>query len=258
MYEKKSSSAIYINKLWKQKTENILVFAVFGYNTIQLLPLYSMIAISDFSKTFTCSDMPTTWSVLAKSGLLGEAYLADRDALYTANIEYEKSGNIEMTEQWFLEHAQLFVKYGLTQEIIDQIVLDDLYFAPRDGVREFLEYISREDIPLVIVTSGVSDFVTTWFQKRYNYTPEIVFGNELILDAGVVVWVAEESIMTPLDKAIELESDGDEIIVIGDSSEDVFVVQGAKISIGFTDEEKGFAVQLGKEASMETVIQYLK
>lgn len=84
-----------------------------------------MLIISDFSKTFTRSDMPTTWSVLVKSGLLGEAYLADRDALYTANIEYEKSGNIEMTEQWFLEHAQLFVKYGLTQEMIDQIVIDD-------------------------------------------------------------------------------------------------------------------------------------
>ena len=131
--------------------------------------------------------MPTTWSVLAKSGLLGETYLADRDALYTANIEYEKSGNIEMTEQWFLEHAQLFVKYGLTQEMIDQIVLDDRYFAPREGVREFLDHLIREDIPLVIVTSGVSDFVTAWFLERYNYSPEIVFGNELIMDGGVVV-----------------------------------------------------------------------
>ncbi len=202
--------------------------------------------------------MPTTWSVLVKSELLGEAYLADRDALYTANIEYEKSGNIEMTEQWFLEHAQLFVKYGLTQEMIDQIVLDDRYFAPREGVREFLDHLIREDIPLVIVTSGVSDFVTAWFLERYNYSPEIVFGNELIMDGGVVVWVVEESIMSPLDKAIELESDGDEIILLGDNSEDVSVIQDAKISIGFTDEEKGFAVKLWKEASMEAVIQYLK
>ena len=71
--------------------------------------------------------------------------------------------------------------------MIDQIVLDDRYFAPRDGVRELLDYLIAEDIPLVIVTSGVSNFVTTWFQKRYNYTPEIVFGNELILDEGLVV-----------------------------------------------------------------------
>ena len=50
--------------------------------------------------------------------------------------------------------------------------------------------------------------------------------------------------MSPLDKAIELESDGDEIILLGDNSEDVSVIQDAKISIGFTDEEKGFAVKL--------------
>jgi phosphoserine phosphatase len=217
-----------------------------------------MLILSDFSKTFTRPDMPTTWSVFAKSGLLGEAYIADRDTLYAANIGYETSWNIEMTEQWFLEHAQLFVKYWLTQEMIDQIVLDDRYFAPREGVREFLDYLIREDIPLVIVTSGVSDFVTAWFLERYNYSPEIVFGNELIMDEDIVVWVVEESIMTPLDKAIELESDGDEIIVIGDSSEDVSVVQGAKISIGFTDEERGFTVKLGKDASMAAVISYLR
>ncbi len=165
-----------------------------------------------------------------------------------------------MTEQWFLEHAQLFVKYGLTQEMIDQIVIDDWYFAPREGVREFLDYLIREDIPLVIVTSGVSDFVTTWFLERYNYSPEIVFGNELIMDAGVVVWVIGDSVISPLDKAIDIEFEQgrDDIIVLGDNSEDIAVVPTAKLSIGFTDEERGFKVNLGKDASMEAVIQYLK
>jgi hypothetical protein len=35
--------------------------------------------------------MPTTWSVFAKSGILGEEYIADRDSLYAANIGYETS-----------------------------------------------------------------------------------------------------------------------------------------------------------------------
>jgi 2-hydroxy-3-keto-5-methylthiopentenyl-1-phosphate phosphatase len=92
-----------------------------------------------------------------------------------------------MTEKWFLEHAQLFAKYHLTQEMIDQIVLDDRYFAPRDGVREFLDYITQKGISLVIVTSGVSDFVIAWFRERYDYTPEMVVGNELIMEDGIVV-----------------------------------------------------------------------
>jgi hypothetical protein len=47
--------------------------------------------ISDFSKTFTRADMPTTWSVFAKSGLLGEDYIRERDKLYEENIAYEKA-----------------------------------------------------------------------------------------------------------------------------------------------------------------------
>lgn len=70
----------------------------------------------------------------------------------------------------------------------------------------------------------------------------------------------DESVISPLDKAIDIEFEqgGDDIIVLGDNSEDVSVVQGAKISIGFTDEERGFKVNLGKDASMEAMIQYLK
>jgi len=70
-----------------------------------------MLIISDFSKTFTTADMPTTWSVFVKSGLLGEQYIADRNQLYDANIHFEKEGNVEMTEKWFLSHAELFIKY---------------------------------------------------------------------------------------------------------------------------------------------------
>ena len=41
-------------------------------------------------------------------------------------------------------------------------------------------------------------------------------------------------------------------------SEDIAVVPTAKMSIGFTDEERGFTVKIGKDASMKNVIQYLK
>ncbi len=219
-----------------------------------------MLIISDFSKTFTTSDMPTTWSIFAKSGLLGDEYISERNNLYDANVHFEKEGNVEMTEKWFLAHAELFVTYWLTQDQIDQVVMDDQYFAPREGVREFLDYLISEDIPLVIVTSGITNFVTTWFQKRYNYTPEIVFGNELILEDGIVTGVEEDSITCPLDKTIDIEFEhgSDDVILLGDNTEDTQVIKNQKISIGFTDEERGFTVKLGKEGNMKDIIVYLK
>ncbi len=219
-----------------------------------------MLIISDFSKTFTRSDMPTTWSVFAKSNILWDGYNSDRDDLYTQYAHFEKEGNLEMTEEWFAEHAELFITYALTQEQIDQLVMDDRYFAPRDGVSEFLEYIAQNNISLVIVTSGISQMVMTWFQKRFNYIPDIVFGTDLLMTDGTVTDVDPDSIITPLDKSIEieLEDENESIILIWDSIEDTKVIPSAKISLGFTDEEGEFTVKLGKEGSMEDVIEYLK
>jgi hypothetical protein len=75
--------------------------------------------------------MPTTWSVFAKSEMLGDGYLTDRDTLYNEYFQFEQEGNIEKTEEWFLKHSELFAKYHLTQAMIDEIVMDDRFFAPR-------------------------------------------------------------------------------------------------------------------------------
>jgi 2-hydroxy-3-keto-5-methylthiopentenyl-1-phosphate phosphatase len=146
-----------------------------------------MIIISDFSKTFTSADTPTTWSVFAKSGILGEDYIRDRDALYEMHYPREVAGDAENTEEWFSQHIELFAKYHLTTEQIDQVVMDDRYFAPRAGVREFLDEIEAQDIALYIVSSGISYFIARWFEVRYDYAPDIIIANELIIEDGVVV-----------------------------------------------------------------------
>ena len=55
--------------------------------------------------------MPTTWSVFAKSKILGDDYTHDRDALFHKYKPLEDAQNVEETRVWFLEHARLFVKY---------------------------------------------------------------------------------------------------------------------------------------------------
>ena len=217
-----------------------------------------MILISDFSKTFTRADMPTTWSVFVKSGTLGQAYIDDRNALFDQYFHLEQEGNVEKTEEWFLEHAKLFAKYKLSQEQIDAIVQDDRYFAPRAGVAEFLAEIQEQDIPLYIVSSGISEFIARWFQLRFDYTPDIIIANDLIFENGIVIGVDADSVVCPLDKTIELEFEhGDqEIILIGDNVEDTKVVQNSTKTIGFTDEDRGFDVNLGKEGSMMDIVKY--
>lgn len=217
-----------------------------------------MILISDFSKTFTRADMPTTWSIFVKSGTLGQDYIDDRNALFDQYSHFEQEGNVAKTEEWFLEHARLFVKYGLTQDQIDAIVQDDQYFAPRDGVAEFLAEIQEQDIPLYIVSSGISEFIARWFQLRFDYTPDIIIANDLIFEEGEVVDVDVDSVICPLDKTIELEFEhGDQdIVLLGDNVEDTKVVTNPTKTLGFTDEDRGFDVNLGNEGSMIDVFPY--
>lgn len=218
-----------------------------------------MILISDFSKTFTTADMSTTWSVFTKSGTLGQAYIDERNTLFDTYAHFEREGNIEKTEEWFLKHMGLFVKYGLTLEQIDTIVMDDTYFAPRAGVAEFLEAIQEQDIPLYIVSSGISIFIERWFALRYDYTPDIIIANDLIIEDGKVIWVDNDTVICPLDKTIELEFEHCEqdIFLIGDNIADTKVVSNPAKTLWFTDEERGFDVKLGREGSMEEVLRYL-
>ncbi len=216
-----------------------------------------MIIISDFSKTFTRADMPTIWSVFVKSGVLGQAYIDDRNALFDQYFHFEQEGNITKTEEWFLKLAELFVKYHLTTEQIDTIVLDDRYFAPRDGVADFLTRIQEQDIPLYIVSSGVSSFISRWFELRFGYIPDIIIANELIIENGIVTGVEEELVICPLDKTIELEFwewiEKQDIILIGDNVEDTRVIAHPTKTIGFVDENLGFDIHLWKDASMKEI-----
>jgi hypothetical protein len=75
--------------------------------------------------------------------------------------------------------------------------------------------------------------------------------------------VEEDSITCSLDKSIDIEGEHDsapieDIILIGDNIEDTRVVQNPKLTLGFTDEERGFDIKLGKDGLMSDVIKFLK
>ncbi len=218
-----------------------------------------MIIVSDFSKTFTKSSMPTTWSVFAKSGILWEGYIHERDQLFEQYHSYELAWDVTETEEWFLRHAELFVKYELTEKQIERIVTDNNYFAPRDGVAEFLDEIQSEDISLYIVSSGISEIIAKWFKLRFDYVPDIIVANDLIIEDGKVVWVDKDSIICPLDKSIEFEFEQWEkdTILVGDALEDTQVISNYAKTIGFTDKVGVFDITLWKDASMSDILQYV-
>jgi hypothetical protein len=66
-------------------------------------------------------------------------------------------------------------------------------------------------------------------------------------------------VICPLDKTIELEFEHgeQEIILLGDNTEDTKVVVNPTKTLGFTDEERGFDVKIGREGSMVEILPYI-
>jgi HAD superfamily phosphoserine phosphatase-like hydrolase len=180
--------------------------------------------ISDFSKTFTDPSCSTTWSVFAKSGLLGSEYTAERNRLYGEYHDFELAGDLEKTKEWWGKHGELFVTYGLTKELISRIVADEKYFKPRLGLSEFFKFIQENNISLHIVSSGISQFIEEFL--RIHNAPEgiVVYGNELQLKDSQVVGFDHSSIITTLNKQdglISTNTDCDKIVLLGDDETDL-------------------------------------
>lgn len=219
--------------------------------------------ISDFSKTFTDSSCPTTWSVFAKSGLLGSEYTSERDRLYGEYHDFELAGDIEKTKEWWGKHGELFVTFGLTKELIARIVADEKYFKPRAGLSEFFKFIQKNNISLHIVSSGISQFIEE-FLRLHNAPKDIlVYGNELRFKDSRAVEFDSSSIITTLNKQDGLiptvsVSDYDRVVLLGDDETDLAMYHGPNVkSFGFTDKELEFDVKLGKNASFSELISHL-
>ncbi len=218
-----------------------------------------MLIISDFSKTFTTAMMPSTWSAFAKSGILWEGYLAERNTLFDRYFHYEQEGNIEKTNEWFRLHAALFVKYGLTLAQIQALVSDNSLYQTREGVSDFIDAVRTQGHTLVIISSGFTAVIKAWFDMYHiDYRDIHIIANEFVFDSqGRVISIGDLT-RTPLDKYAGTDSLIEKAdILLGDSPEDIpnsFLWN----SYGFTDEEKGFVVKLGKEGNMKDVIEYLK
>lgn len=216
--------------------------------------------ISDFSKTLTSGTNPTTWSVFAKSGLLGSDYTRERNAFFDQYHDYELAWNVDKTKEWWSKHLGLFVKYGLTRGLIDQIVQDPVYFEARTGLQAFFDRIRTENIDLFIVSSGVDNFIESFLtQNNISLDGIRIHGNRLFFDEnGVAIWYDADSIITPLNKYEHhfTLSNYEQIILLGDDTTDLQMYKGTCLKIGFCDESVDwYDTYLGKDGDLGDVMK---
>jgi HAD superfamily hydrolase (TIGR01544 family) len=116
--------------------------------------------------------IPSVISILRNYDYLNEDYSKKANELFSKYHPIEIDSNIseeekkEIMKKWWTEHFALLIKSGLNKSHLERIVNEEkIHF--RESVSDFLDFLNKEDIPLIIISSsGVGDIIPILLKKQ--------------------------------------------------------------------------------------------
>jgi HAD superfamily hydrolase (TIGR01544 family) len=218
-----------------------------------------LIVVTDFDHTMTsfrtnrgakvpqCHDMIEKSKTFTSISGWKEAW----DALWARQREERKLSSYDMAKWWERAHS-IITKYGLKDKDIGR-VLDEyksqIYI--RQGIRDLFKYCKENDIPIVIVSAGITNVVCEILHReRIDITKNVaVCSNEIIFkkDGSIkeftspVVHAESKGKIRSLRKGFfDVHKDRTNVVLMGDSICDPRASQnitnlGTCLSVGFLD-----------------------
>ena len=255
--------------------------------------LENLFVVSDFDRTLTKAfhgknKVSSLIATLREDDYLGIEYMQEAKDLFQKYHPFEIDMDISFEEknqkmhEWWTDHNKMFVKYGLTRGIIDDIVRERKV-GFREGSKVFFKNLHKSDIPLLIASASSLGMVIDDYLEKNN----VYFDNTKIItnyfkfnEKGVVTGVIDP-IVTTTNKYLvinehlsEIETKNNRnknILLLGDNYEDEKMANGLHyediVKIGFLNEEvdvnldnykKVFDVVILNDGSMDFANQFLK
>lgn len=247
--------------------------------------------ISDFDRTltpaFVDSTKPSTsFAQIREGGYLSGEYLKEARALFDQYRPIEISEEIPLEEkkklmtEWFEKHLRLMVDYGLTRNIIEDIIRKKK-FVLRKGVDKFIDILHEYKIPLLVFSAGVGDLIKTILENQNRmYINTHIISNFFEFDEKGVAKGFTKPVVHPFNK-----NEGQvvsspyysqikqrrNVLLLGDMPSDLDMLEGMThdtiIKIGFLNENaekllpeysKIFDAVILNDSSMEFVNDILK
>lgn len=228
-------------------------------NIKDILPfknLNNIYVVADFDRTITKGNSQTSWSILSSSTLLPASYAQERQALYDyyRPIEIDENMNPELKssliEEWFRKHIELFIKYKTSEEIFETAATDLRIMEFRPGAKEFIEFLHDNNIPLIIISAGIGNFIESFFKHNNCLFNNIyISSNKIIFKNGIAVGVDKNIIHSLNKNEVSLPSEisqklknRNNVILLGDQISDLKMVQKTNtnsiLTIGFLTDER--------------------
>ena len=185
-------------------------------------------------------------------------YAEKADALFDKYHPIEIDQNIPRAEKveamnaWWHEHSVLLVASGLNKRDIEKVVTSG-WVKLREGFSEFVGFLDKHNIPLVIMSSSGlgSESITSYLRHAgVSYKNiHIICNNYIWDDAGFAVAI-KEPIIHVLNKdetaiqgypVFEVVKNRKNVLLLGDGVDDLGMVQGFDynylLTIGFLNDK---------------------
>lgn len=215
--------------------------------------------LADFDRTLTYGSVegkktPSIISLLRDGKHLTSDYSKKAHDLFDKYNKIEIDPKIDLKEKksamekWWRKHHKLLIDSNLNKKDLEDIVKNG-HIKFREGVEDFLDFLYKNNIPLVIFSaSGCGDAIPLFFQKyQKDYSNILYIINKFDWDKDGKASSANSLIVHSLNKDETLLKDIPEIfskiknkknvILLGDGLGDLGMISGFDyenlLSIGF-------------------------
>ena len=214
----------------------------------------SIHVVTDFDRTLTIGESESSWGILSTGDFVSPEYIEDRNRLYKKyrpieideTMDWEKKNKYMI--EWWNKHISLFIKYKLKEEVIKNAIKDVKIMRFRDGAIEMLKSFYKRNIPVIIISAGIGNFIELFLKLHGCYFDNIfIMANFIKFEEGIAVGI-EDMVIHSLNKnevslpnkILDKLKNRKNIILMGDNSSDINMISEEKrkeaLKIGFLEE----------------------
>jgi HAD superfamily hydrolase (TIGR01544 family) len=231
----------------------------------------NILIVADFNKTLTHAfvdgkKVSTSFANIRDNNYLGEEYINKAKKYFEKYHPIEVSRDISFEEkdkamqEWWRKHFEILIEYGITNKVFLEII-EKGKVKLRKGVKDFFKWCKEKNIPFVIISSGLGDFIPEMLKKEEIFFDNVyIYANMFRFDSeGNAIGIGERIIHTANKKItnvgkIEFYSevkDKKNLVLLGDDLTDLRMSESFDydniIKIGFLNEKVDIDLSLYKE-----------
>jgi 5'-nucleotidase len=231
----------------------------------------NLLVVADFNKTLTHAfidneKVSTSFASIRDNNYLGEEYINKAKEYFQRFHPVEISKDVSFEEkdkamdEWWKKHFEILIEYGITKKVFLEII-EKGKVRLRKGVKEFFEFCKDKNVPIVIISSGLGDFIPEMLEKEGIFFENVyVYANMFKFDSqGNAIGLGEEITHTVNKRIKSVEEigfymeikDKKNIILLGDDLTDLKMSEGFNyaniLKVGFLNENADTDLPLYKE-----------